>query len=86
MKRHLYRKIKCPRSLESYKYNEDEIINLSLLPDKKLKDQCKKKDIIPEIEIDLDTIKTLDELLSYITKYKKNNVCTVPLNILECLI
>lgn len=70
MKRHLYRKIKCPRNLESYKYNENELIDLSLLPDKKLKDEFKKnKDILPEI--DLDTIKTLDELLAFIAKYKK---------------
>lgn len=32
MKKHLERKKKCPRNIESYKYTEDEINNISLTP------------------------------------------------------
>ena len=39
MKRHLNKKTKCPRNLESYKYNEDELDLLSLFDNKNIENK-----------------------------------------------
>ena len=75
MRRHLNKKVKCPRILESYKYNEKELEGLSLTPCKKdiLEDEGnnnKKKEML---EMGLNEIKKhndIDEVLMYISLHK----------------
>ena len=54
LKKHLYKKKQCSKNLESFKYSEDQLIILTLLP------YFDNKHIVDEIE--LDTFKTSNEL------------------------
>lgn len=60
--RHLNRKIICIRNVNSYKYNDDELVKLSLIPIKE------KKEIPDRIKLNF---RTEEELLEYINK---NNI------------
>ena len=70
MKRHLERKIKCPRIVESYKYNEKELEIESLKP-------VDKKIIIENNSITDNN--NVEEVITYITvnKIKKCSYCGV---------
>ena len=81
MTRHLNRKMKCPRILESYKYNENDLEILSLtrgeisnsLKNEQIIDipkNNKKEDIIEKIENDINNINKIDDLLIYISVHK----------------
>lgn len=80
MKRHLNRKIKCPRILESYKYNDKDLEELSLIPNKNKEDMKielsndKIFDNIKEnikLEDNIKNINNFDDILKYI----KDNKC-----------
>lgn len=61
MKRHINKKVKCPRIFESYKYNEKDLEELSLMySDKTL------------IVDNFNNINTIEELIIYIKKNKIN--------------
>jgi len=60
--RHLNRKIICVRNVNSYKYNDDELVKLSLIPIKE------KKEIPDTIKLNF---KSEEDLLDYINK---NNI------------
>lgn len=60
--RHLNRKIICVRNVNSYKYNDDELVKLSLVPIKE------KKEIPDTIKLNF---KSEEDLLDYINK---NNI------------
>lgn len=93
MTRHLNRKMKCPRILESYKYIENDLEILSLtrceisnsLKNEQIIDipkNNKKEDIIEKIENDINNINKIDDLLIYISvhKVKKCMYCDVEYN------
>jgi len=80
MKRHLNRKIKCPRILESYKYNDKDLEELSLTPNKNkedIKTELSNNKILENIkeniklEDDVKNINNFDDILKYI----KDNKC-----------
>ena len=80
MKRHLNRKIKCPRILESYKYNDKDLEELSLTPNKSkenLKTELSNNKILEnikeniKIDSDVKNINNFDDILKYI----KDNKC-----------
>ena len=80
MKRHLNRKIKCPRILESYKYNDKDLEELSLTPTKNkegVKIELSNNKILENIkeniklDDDVKNINNFDDILKYI----KDNKC-----------
>jgi hypothetical protein len=79
MKKHLNRIKKCPKTFESYKYNDEDIINLSLIKndniDKILSSENKKKDITETVlKNNVKTFKNIDEILVHIS-FNKNKIC-----------
>jgi hypothetical protein len=93
MNRHLNRKMKCPRILESYKYNEKDLEILSLTKIEinnnfkneqivEISKNNKKENIIEKIENNIDNINKIEDLLIYISvhKIKKCMYCETEYN------
>jgi hypothetical protein len=71
MRRHLNRKIKCPRIVESYKYTEDELETLSLTLINK-NDNLDKNEIKDVSENEIKDSSNINDIVLYITKNKIN--------------
>jgi hypothetical protein len=80
MRKHLNRVKKCPKKFESYKYTDDDIINLSLIKNdninKILSTENNKKENITEtvLKNNIKTFKTVDEILLHIS-FNKDKIC-----------
>ena len=70
MKRHLNKKIKCPRILESYKYNEKDLEELSLIVENDESNLITTKELYCLTENDIKVSNNKDDVLLYISHHK----------------
>lgn len=70
MKRHLNKKVKCPRIIESYKYNEKDLEDLSLIPENDEDILTQDKELYCLSENDIKNSNNKDDVLLYISHHK----------------
>ena len=72
--KHLYKKFKCERKLESYNYDEKDLINLSLIRIKNSNNNNKTCEICNKSFSKFSSLKRHNDTVCNIEKYNKNKV------------